>query len=185
MAALFQQFGRIWKNLGTNQRISIVLSMMGVVAGMVGLLVWSARPSLQLLYGQLDPKDMAAVITAVEERDVTYRIGAGGSSISVPRSEVYALRMDLASKGVPSGGGVGFEIFDRGNFGISDFVQRTNYLRALQGELGRTISQLHGVRSARVMVVVPENKLLKTNENDRPTASVFVDTGGGSSRRNR
>ncbi len=179
MAALFQQFGRIWKNLGTNQRISIVLSMMGVVAGMVGLLVWSARPSLQLLYGQLDPKDMAAVITAVEERDVTYRIGAGGSSISVPRSEVYALRMDLASKGVPSGGGVGFEIFDRGNFGISDFVQRTNYLRALQGELGRTISQLHGVRSARVMVVVPENKLLKTNENDRPTASVFVDTGGG------
>jgi flagellar M-ring protein FliF len=87
--------------------------------------------------------------------------------------------MDLAGKGVPSGEGVGFEIFDKGQFGLSDFVQRTNYLRALQGELGRTITQLAGVRSARVMIVQPENRLLITDQGIKPTASVFVDVGGG------
>jgi len=83
--------------------------------------------------------------------------------------------MELASKGVPSGDGVGFEIFDKGQFGLSDFVQRTNYLRALQGELARTISQLDGVRSARVMIVQPENRLLLTDQNIKPTASVFIE----------
>jgi flagellar M-ring protein FliF len=72
---------------------------------------------------------------------------------------------------------VGFEIFDRSNFGISDFVQRTNYTRALQGELSRTVAQMQGVKSARVMVVLPESRLLVRTTDSRPTASVFVDTG--------
>jgi flagellar M-ring protein FliF len=83
--------------------------------------------------------------------------------------------MALATKGIPSGDGVGFEIFDRGNFGVSDFIQRTNYTRAVQGELGRTIGQLQGVRSARVMVVMPENKLLFTDVRTKPTASVMIE----------
>jgi flagellar M-ring protein FliF len=83
--------------------------------------------------------------------------------------------MELAAKGLPSGDGVGFEIFDKGQFGLSDFVQRTNYLRALQGELSRTISELHGVRSARVMIVQPENRLLLTDQGVKPTASVFIE----------
>jgi flagellar M-ring protein FliF len=87
--------------------------------------------------------------------------------------------MDLAGKGIPSGDGVGFEIFDKGQFGLSDFVQRTNYIRALQGELARTIAQLHGVRSSRVMIVQPENRLLLTEQGVKSTASVFVDVGGG------
>ena len=87
--------------------------------------------------------------------------------------------MDLAAKGLPSGDGVGFEIFDKGQFGLSDFVQRTNYLRAIQGELARTISQLQGVRAARVMIVQPENRLLLTDQGVKSTASVFVDLGGG------
>ncbi|MGC3991907.1 MAG: flagellar basal-body MS-ring/collar protein FliF [Chthoniobacteraceae bacterium] len=78
---------------------------------------------------------------------------------------------------MPGGDGVGFEIFDRSNFGISDFVQRTNYTRALQGELSRTISQLNGVSEARVMIVMPENRLLLKTPDSRPTASVFVQTG--------
>jgi flagellar M-ring protein FliF len=85
--------------------------------------------------------------------------------------------MDLASKGLPNTGGVGFEIFDRSNFGISDFVQRTNYSRAIQGELAQTIEQMQGVKKARVMVVLPESRLLVRTTDSRPTASVFVDTG--------
>ena len=100
------------------------------------------------------------------------RSGSGGA-ILVPADKVYTMRMQLASKGIPQGDGVGFEIFDKPNFGISDFVQRANYLRALQGELSRTISQLDEVKAARVMIVLPENRLL-LDKDKFPTASVFV-----------
>ena len=74
---------------------------------------------------------------------------------------------------------MGYEIFDEGNFGISDFVQRTNHTRAIQGELARTISMMDAIRSAKVFVVKPENNLLLSEDpNDRPSASVYVDTGG-------
>ncbi len=90
------------------------------------------------------------------------------------------MRMQLAGKGIPqSGDGVGFEIFDKPNFGISDFVQRANYTRALQGELARTISQINEVESARVMIVLPENRLL-LDKDKFPTASVFVHVRGNS-----
>jgi flagellar M-ring protein FliF len=89
------------------------------------------------------------------------------------------MRMQLASKGIPQGDGVGFEIFDKPNFGISDFVQRANYLRALQGELARTIGQLDEVKAARVMIVLPENRLL-LDRDKFPTASVFVRVRGNS-----
>jgi flagellar M-ring protein FliF len=106
-------------------------------------------------------------------------VTGGGSTVLVPANQVYKLRMDLSTKGIPSGDGVGFEIFDKGQFGLSDFVQHTNYLRALQGELARTIIQLQGVRSARVMIVQPENRLLLTEQGVKPTASVFIDIGSG------
>jgi flagellar M-ring protein FliF len=87
--------------------------------------------------------------------------------------------MQLAGRGIPSGDGVGFEIFDKPNFGISDFVQRANYTRAIQGELARTISQIDEVQAARVMIVLPENRLL-LDKNTYPTASVFVRVRGNS-----
>ena len=91
----------------------------------------------------------------------------------IPADKVYQMRMQLAGRGIPQGDGVGFEIFDKQNFGISDFVQRANYVRAMQGELGRTISQINEVESARVMIVLPENRLL-LDKDKFPTASVFV-----------
>jgi flagellar M-ring protein FliF len=178
MSRLFRQFLELWKQLGLNQKISLVLATGVVIAVMAGVLVWSSRPDMQLLFGRLDPKDAGDVVSALEAQGIPYELSAGGTSVHVPRAQVYRVRMELASKGLPSGGSVGFEIFDRGNFGISDFVQRTNYLRAIQGELSRTISQLDGVRAARVMVVMPENRLLVTDSNRRSTASVLVDTGG-------
>jgi flagellar M-ring protein FliF len=89
------------------------------------------------------------------------------------------MRMQLAGKGIPSGDGVGFEIFDKPNFGISDFVQRANYVRAVEGELARTISQIDEVEAARVMIVMPENRLL-LDKDTYPTASVFVHVRGNS-----
>jgi flagellar M-ring protein FliF len=169
----------LWHQLGLNQRVSLIVATIAVVGGMVGVVAWSHRPDFQLLYARMGDKDAAAVISYLETQNIPHQVTAGGANVSVPSDQVYKLRMDLASKGLPSGDGVGFEIFDKGQFGLSDFVQRTNYLRAVQGELGRTISQLSGVRAARVMIVQPENRLLLTDQGVKSTASVFVDMGGG------
>ncbi len=179
MSKLPQQFLGLWRQLGLNQRVSLSLTTVAVVAGLATLVVWSHRPRMQLLYGRLSQKDAAEVVSAIQAQGVTYEIGAGGQSVYVPADKVYTLRMDLAAKGLPNADGIGFEIFDKSNFGVSDFVQHTNYLRAIQGELARTISQVNGVRAARVMVVMPENKLLLGDNKTRPTASVFVDQGAG------
>jgi flagellar M-ring protein FliF len=180
MKNLAQQLLAIWRALGLNQRITIGIAAAAVIGGMVALVTWSHRPQMQLLYGRLSDKDVSEITGLLQEQSIAFEIGAGGASVYVPADQVHKVRMDLASKGVPEGDGVGFEIFDRTNFGISDFVQRTNYTRALQGELSRTISQLHGVRSARVMIVMPENRLLFSDTKSKPTASVFVDAGTGS-----
>jgi len=91
----------------------------------------------------------------------------------VPSDKVYELRLTLASEGIPQGGGVGFEIFDRKNFGMTEFVQKLNYQRALQGELSRTIAQLTGVEQARVHLVIPEKSLFKDGEKPA-TASIVL-----------
>jgi flagellar M-ring protein FliF len=167
----------LWKQLGLNQRVSLIVAALAVTGGLVGVVLWSQRPDYQLLFGRLGEKDAASVISYLEQQNIPHEVTAGGSAVLVPANQVYKLRMDLSTKGIPSGDGVGFEIFDKGQFGLSDFVQRTNYMRALQGELARTIVQLQGVRSARVMIVQPENRLLLTEQGVKPTASVFVDIG--------
>jgi flagellar M-ring protein FliF len=169
----------LWKQLGLNQRVSLVVAALAVAGGLVAVMLWSQRPAMQLLYARLGEKDIAAVITHLQSQNIPHQITAGGSAVMVPSSAVYKLRMDLAGKGIPSGEGVGFEIFDKSQFGLSDFMQRTNYLRAVQGELARTIMQLQGVRGARVMIVQPESRLLLTEQGVKSTASVFVDVGGG------
>ena len=178
MKAFAQSLLSLWKQLGLNQRVSLALAAAVVVAGFAALILWSRRPDYQLLYGRLGEKDAATIISQLQAQNIPHQIAAGGGAVYVPADQVYRLRMELAAKGLPSGDGVGFEIFDKGQFGLSDFVQRTNYLRALQGELSRTISELHGVRSARVMIVQPENRLLITDQGIKPTASVFVELAG-------
>lgn len=178
MNNVLKELQKIWAELGANQKISLSAALLFVIGISVSLLVWSSRPNLQLLYGRLEGNDMSEVVNLLEEKGIQYEIKSGGSAVYVPSDKIYAVRMELAAKGVPHGGTVGFEIFDQSNFGISDFVQRTNYNRAIQGELARTIMQVKGVSSARVMIVIPENKLLAEANKTKPTASVFIDTGG-------
>jgi flagellar M-ring protein FliF len=178
LSKLGQQLLAIWGQLGASQRVSVIAATFVLVAGLTGMALWSSHADYGLLYGGLSDTESAKVVAALDEAKVPYKIGTGGA-ISVPADKVYAMRMQLASKGIPQGDGVGFEIFDKPNFGISDFVQRANYLRALQGELSRTISQLDEVKAARVMIVLPENRLL-LDKDKHPTASVFVRVRGNS-----
>jgi flagellar M-ring protein FliF len=179
MNNFLQSLLALWKQLGLNQRVSLVVATLAVIGGLTAIGLWSQRPDYQLLYARLGDKDSAAIIGYLEAQNIPHQVTAGGTAVQVPSTEVYKLRMDLAAKGLPSGDGVGFEIFDKGQFGLSDFVQRTNYLRAIQGELARTITQLQGVHGARILIVQPENRLLMTDQTVKSTASVFVDLGGG------
>jgi flagellar M-ring protein FliF len=178
MNAVLQDLKKLWSELKWNQKVSLLFASLATLLAVALLLLWSSKPQMQLLYGRLEPKEMAEVIACLDQMAVPYKVEGAGSAIFIASEKVYAVRMQLASKGIPNSGGVGFEIFDQTNFGVSDFVQRTNYTRAIQGELARTVMQVKGVRSARVMIVVPENKLLAEANKTPPTASVFVDTGG-------
>ena len=173
VARIGQQLQGIWKQCGISQRISVVLATGVLIIGIVGVAWWSGRADYSLLYGKLSDTEAAKVIAALDDAKVPYKVGTGGSSILVPAEKVHVMRMQLAGKGIPRSDGVGYEIFDKPNFGISDFIQRANYVRALQGELARTIAQLDEIESARVMVVMPENRLL-IDKDKHSTASVFV-----------
>lgn len=144
-----------------------------VVAGLVVFVLWSQQPVYRILYANLDPNDAGAVISKIKEQRILYKIEDGGRTILVPKEVVYDVRLDLASQGLPQGGGVGFEIFDRTNLGISEFVQKVNYRRALQGELARTIAQLSAVNGARVHLAMPEPSLFLRDEK-KTTASVIL-----------
>ena len=177
LTKLLAQLKHIWGQLGASQRMSVAAATFVLVAGLVALSVWSSRADYGLLYGGLSDAESAKVISALDDAKIPYKVGSGGGSILIPQDKVYTMRMQLAGKGIPQGEGVGFEIFDKPNFGISDFVQRANYVRAVQGELSRTISQIDEVQSARVMIVLPENRLL-LDKDKFPTASVFVHVRG-------
>jgi len=173
------QLNNIWRHLGAAQRLTLVVTGLAVLVGLGTLAVWSGSPDYSLLYGKLDEAEASKVVAALDDAKVPYKINRNGGAISVPSDKVHLMRMQLAAKGVPRGEGVGFEIFDKPNFGISDFVQRANYLRAVQGELSRTIAQVDSIENARVMIVMPENRLL-VDSLRKPTASVFVRVRGNS-----
>ena len=169
---LLQQLASVWKEIGINQRVSIVLAGLVVLLGLSGIAVWSSREDYTVLFGNLAEAEASKVINALDEGKIPYKV-RGGGSISVPADKVHSLRIQMAGKGIPGGGTTGFSLFDKPNFGISDFVQRVNYLRAIQGELSQTISRVDGIESAQVMLVMPENRLLVEYQK-KPSASVFL-----------
>jgi flagellar M-ring protein FliF len=161
-----------------------------VVGGVVGLsiilfaslIMVANKTDYRPLFANLTGEDAGEIVKKLKEQKIPYRIEGDGKAILVPADKVYDLRLSLASEGLPQGGGVGFEIFDRKNFGVTEFVQKLNYQRALQGELSRTISQLAGVEQARVHLAIPEKSLFK-DEEKAPTASVVLKMKSGRSLR--
>lgn len=152
-----------------------------VVGGVVGLsaalftllIVVANKTDYRPLFSNLTSEDAGEIVKSLKEQKIPYQIESDGKAILVPADKVYDLRLSLASDGLPQGGGIGFEIFDRKNFGMTEFVQKLNYQRALQGELSRTISQLAGVEQARVHLAIPEKSLF-TDDEKHPTASVVM-----------
>lgn len=137
------------------------------------------QPDLALLYSDLDFADSGEIVTQLEAAGVPYELRGNGTSIFVPSDQVDRLRVQMAQQGLPAGGSIGYEIFDRTDgFGTTNFVQNVNRLRALEGELARTIGTINGIRQARVHLVLPERELFSRDAAE-PTASVFLRLGAG------
>ncbi len=160
-----------------SQRMIILVALAGSIAGLVAVGLWTQQPDMQVLFSNLAPDDAGAIVDKLKDAKVAYETSGGGTTILVPSSHVHDLRLQLAGQGLPHGGGLGFEIFDRSTLGMSEFVQKLNYRRALQGELARTISQMPEVERARVHLAMPERRLFAT-EQDRARASVVLSLRG-------
>ena len=149
-----------------------------VTAGLIGSFAFFAskvnQPPMGLLYSELSAQDSGQIVSKLEAQNVPYELRAGGTQIYVPSDRVLRLRMSFAEAGVPRGGTIGYEIFDRGDaIGATNFVQTLNHVRALEGELSRTISALGPVSNARVHLVIPRRDLF-SRERQEPTASVVL-----------
>ncbi|HKZ71522.1 MAG TPA: flagellar basal-body MS-ring/collar protein FliF [Nitrospirota bacterium] len=163
----------------TTKMILAIAGVAAAIAVTIVVVLWSNQPVYHLLYSNVSAEDAATMTEKLKEQKVPYEIRDGGS-IMVPQDRVHELRLMLAGQGLPTGGGVGFEIFDRTQLGMTDFVQKLNYRRAMQGELARTISELTEVEHARVHLVVPE-KALFSDKKEQAGASVVLKLRGGRS----
>lgn len=154
------------------RQVLLLLIVSGALAGVVAGFLWSREPDMQVLFSNLTQEDAGAIVAKLREQKVPF-IAEGAGTILVPTDKVHELRLNLAGQSLPQGGGVGFEIFDRTMIGMTDFVQKLNYRRALQGELARTIGQLAEVERARVHLSVPERSLF-ADHREKPRASVVL-----------
>jgi flagellar M-ring protein FliF len=175
MEDIKKNFLALWKGLSLQRKLSLIASFVLSLAVLSAVVYFASKPKLTLLYGGLAPAEAAKVVEYLDSKKITYDVSDGGRAVMVPAQDVYSIRLGLASQGIPtmSDGGVGFELFDKPTFGESDFMQRANYYRALQGELARTIRQLDEVSNARVLIVVPEDKLFG-QDHQEAKASVFI-----------
>jgi len=154
-------------------RIGLAIAAALVVGLTCIALWWVLTPREQLLFGNLRESDAAEIVASLNEWKVPHSIVDGGSGITVAEDKVYDTRMRLVSAGVPRGGHVGFELFDDSDFGVTEFAQRVNYQRALQGEIERTIASLPGVQTARVHLTIRRPGLF-ANQDDASKASVAL-----------
>ena len=188
MPAFIQQFvnalAAIWAKMSPLQRIASVGGAVGLLAAVIGLSIWLSRPEYKVLYSNLGPEDASVVIKTLQGDKVAYRITDNGATIMVPQEVVYDQRIKIAGEGGLVGQGIGFEIFDKVKVGQTDFVQKINYSRALQGELARTISQFPSVESARVHLVIPRRSLF-VEERQSPRLRWFSSLPGPTSRLTR
>jgi flagellar M-ring protein FliF len=168
---------RLWASLSPGRRIGLLVTFGLGVALVLAIVNWVQNPDYAILYRGLAESDAAAVTTKLKELGVPYRLEDRGGTILVPAAQVPDVRLQLAAAGLPQNGGWGLELFGQPGLIVTDFAQRVNYQRALEGELARTIGRLEGVESARVHLVLPRSSPLALAGDQKPpapTASVVL-----------
>ena len=172
MPPLLQQIRTFLEQFSVGQRVALFTILIGVVSAIIALSLWANRPEYALLYSDLAPGDANEIVSTLRDDGVAYRLSAGGATVYVPADKVSEYRLTFAAEGVGTGSVTGFELFDEQRMGMTTFMQRVNYQRALEGELVRTINQMEEVRMSRVHLVIPERKFFE--EGELATASVVL-----------
>lgn len=179
LKALFEQIRSLYKRLNQKQKIVILATIVAVVGFIAALVVWNSTnkagvlyPGYAVLFEGVSPEDGALIVQQLQQDKIPYKIPKD-NTILIPQEFVYEQRMKLASNGIPKSSKIGFEIFDTKDFGATDFDQRIKYLRALEGELSRTIESLAPIQKATVHLAQPE-KTVFVSEQTPPTASVVL-----------
>lgn len=164
---------RLLNTLTWKQCLSILIAAGAVVAGLVAFSRWNQERDFRPLYSELAAEDAGAIVAKVRESGTEFRLSENGTVVLVPSAKVAELRLQLAAAGIPKSGRIGFELFDKTNFGASDFAEQVNYHRALEGELERSVMSLTEVEQARVHITFPKESIFL--ESHQPAkASVLV-----------
>ncbi len=166
----------IYSQFTAGQKMMVVVATVGLLFGGMTFMRWAASPSYVPLYTNLEASDAADVTDQLESMRVPYELEDGGSTIMVPRDDVYQTRLDLSAEGLPRVGGDGWNLIDDQGLTTSEFRQRVDFQRAMEGELARTIASIDAIDTATVHLVMPEDDLF-AGDDVHPSASVLVDTG--------
>lgn len=165
-----------WSQIDSGIKIKLGFVLLVIFLLVVALAIL-ARPSYEVLFANLTAGDAGEITARLEEKNVSYQLADNGSSILIPKGEVYRVRNQLVMEGLPRGGVVDFGIFDQTRLGATDFERRVQYRRALQGELTRTIMAMSGIKNAWVQISLPEPRLYQAQE-EKASAAILLENGG-------
>ena len=167
------QLRKLIAALTLSQRITLIAAAALVIAGVMGLVHWRKEGDFRPLFTNLSSEDAGAVVQKLKESGAEYRLEQGGGTVLAPSAQIAELRLELASSGLPKTGRIGYELFDKTNFSATEFTEKVNYTRALEGELERSIMTLSEVESARVHITFPRDSVFL--ESQQPgKASIIV-----------
>ncbi len=174
MDGVFNGFRNYLRTTPKNKLYIHLFVLVAVVGGSIIGLSFIQKESYSTLFSGLSTEDASMIVSRLKELKVPYKLGVGGTSVHVPKEKVHDVRLLLAGQNsLPGSGGMGFELFDKTNYGMTEFMQNINYKRAVQGELSRTINQMPEVKASRVHIAIPEKSLFADRERE-VTASVFL-----------
>jgi flagellar M-ring protein FliF len=167
-----------FKKLGGARLLTIGIVGLAVIGFFAFLMTRLSTPNMALLYGELEADDASRIVAKLDAMGVPYELAPDGSFVMVPDTDIAGMRLAMAKEGLPSGGSIGYELFDRSEgFGTTTAVQDVNRLRAMEGELARTIRTINGVRNARVHLVLPRRTLF-SRDKEEPSASIVLNMHG-------
>lgn len=159
--------------LSLQQKMGLGVGIAALIALIVGAWIWGQTPEYRVLYSNLSDRDGGDIIVSLQQLNIPYKFAEGGGALMIPAGKVHEARLKLASQGLPKGGTVGFELMENQKFGITQFAERVNYQRALEGELARSVQSIDSVSKARIHLAIPKPSVF-IKEQQRPSASVVL-----------
>ena len=178
VTSFFRRIGDTIRGFSIAQRVIAIIGVAVVALGVTGLAMWASQPAYTPLFSGLQATDASSIVDQLRTDGVPYQLTDGGGTILVPQQKVYDERLKAASAGLPTATTGGYSLLDKMGVTSSEFQQSVTYKRAMEGELGSTISAMKGVKTASVRLAIPEDTVFVSEKKD-PTASVFVETQNG------